>query len=152
MKSGISNFLEEISSLSHSVVFLYLFALITEEGFLISPCYTLELCIQMLISFHYSAIKRDGFPSGQRGQTVNLLQIASVVRIHHHPLSRRGGTGRRTGLKILRDLPPVPVRFRSPALYFYEGNVEKSTFFFMPMISKKDTYRLNDNESKSMLA
>ena len=25
------------------------------------------------------------FPSGQRGQTVNLLQIASVVRIHHRP-------------------------------------------------------------------
>jgi len=31
---GISNFLEEISSLSQSVVFLYFFALITEEGFL----------------------------------------------------------------------------------------------------------------------
>ena len=29
----------------------------------------------------------DGFPSGQRGQTVNLLQIASVVRIHLHPLA-----------------------------------------------------------------
>ena len=29
---GISNFLEEISSLSHSVLFLYFFALITEEG------------------------------------------------------------------------------------------------------------------------
>ena len=53
----------------------------------------------------------DGFPSGQRGQTVNLLQIASVVRIHLHPLKidclsnlflcRRGGTGRRAGLKIL---------------------------------------------------
>ncbi len=28
----------------------------------------------------------DGFPSGQRGQTVNLLQLASMVRIHHHPL------------------------------------------------------------------
>ena len=40
---GISNFLEEISSLSHSIVFLYFFALITEEGFLISPCYSLEL-------------------------------------------------------------------------------------------------------------
>ena len=42
MKSslGISNFLEEISSLSHSNVFLYFFALITEEGFLISPCYS----------------------------------------------------------------------------------------------------------------
>ena len=31
----------------------------------------------------------DGFPSGQRGQTVNLLQIASVVRIHLHPLAGR---------------------------------------------------------------
>ena len=47
---GISNLLEEISSLSHSIVFLYFFALITEEGFLISPCY-LELCVQMDISF-----------------------------------------------------------------------------------------------------
>ena len=27
----------------------------------------------------------DGFPSGQRGQTVNLLRFASVVRIHLHP-------------------------------------------------------------------
>ena len=35
---GISDF-EEISSLSHSVVFLYFFALIAEEGFLISSCY-----------------------------------------------------------------------------------------------------------------
>ena len=45
MKSSLSvfNFLEEISSLSHSIVFLYFFALITEEGFLISPCYSLEL-------------------------------------------------------------------------------------------------------------
>ena len=31
---GISDFLEEISSLSLSVVFLYFFALIAEEGFL----------------------------------------------------------------------------------------------------------------------
>ena len=44
---GISNVLEEISSLSHSVVFLYFFGLIAEEGFLISPSYSLELCIQM---------------------------------------------------------------------------------------------------------
>ena len=33
---GISNFLKEISSLSHSIVFLYFFALIAEEGFHIS--------------------------------------------------------------------------------------------------------------------
>ena len=42
------------SSLSHSIVFLYFFVLITEEGFLISSCYSLELCIQMLISFLFS--------------------------------------------------------------------------------------------------
>ena len=45
---GICNFLEEISSLSHSIVFLYFFALIIEEGFLISPCSSLELHIQMV--------------------------------------------------------------------------------------------------------
>ena len=44
----------QISSLSHSVVFLYFFALIAEEGFLISSCYSLELCIQILISFLFS--------------------------------------------------------------------------------------------------
>ena len=42
---GISNILEEISSLSHSVVFLYFFTLIAKEDFLISSCYSLELCI-----------------------------------------------------------------------------------------------------------
>ena len=47
---GISNFLEEIFSLSHSIVFLYFFALITEEGFLISLCCSFELCIYDYIS------------------------------------------------------------------------------------------------------
>ncbi len=31
----------------------------------------------------------DGFPSGQRGQTVNLLATLSVVRIHLHPFERK---------------------------------------------------------------
>ena len=53
---GISNIHEEISSYSHSLVFLYFFALITEKGFLISPYYSLELCIQMLISFLFSFV------------------------------------------------------------------------------------------------
>ena len=51
---GISSFLEDISSLSHSIVFLYFFAAITEKGFLISPCYSLEICIQMGISFLFT--------------------------------------------------------------------------------------------------
>ena len=56
---GISHFLEEISSLSHSIVFLCFFALITEEGFLISPCYSLELCIQMENS-HSQLLFKEG--------------------------------------------------------------------------------------------
>ena len=44
---GISNFLEEISSLSHSIVFLSFFAFIAEEDFFISPCSSWELYIQM---------------------------------------------------------------------------------------------------------
>ena len=51
---GTYNFLEEISCLSDSIVFLYLFALIIQEGFLISPCYSLELCIQMEIYLFFS--------------------------------------------------------------------------------------------------
>ena len=50
----VSHFLDGISSLSHSIVFLYFVAPITEEGFLISPCYSLELCIHMGISFLFS--------------------------------------------------------------------------------------------------
>ena len=43
---GIPSFLEETSSLSDSIVFLYFFALITEVDSPISPCYTLELYTQ----------------------------------------------------------------------------------------------------------
>ena len=51
---GISNLLPEISRLCHSIVSLYFFVLIPEEGFLISPCDSLALCIQMGISFLFS--------------------------------------------------------------------------------------------------
>ena len=47
----ISNFLEELSSLSHFIVFLYFFSLLSEEGFLISPCYSVVLCIQWVYHF-----------------------------------------------------------------------------------------------------
>ena len=40
-----------------------------------------------VVGFIKPLMKRGGFPSGQRGQTVNLLQIASVVRIHLRPLN-----------------------------------------------------------------
>ena len=52
----ISSFPEEISSLSNSIVFLYFFALVTEDVFLFSPCYSLEFYIQMGISFFFSLL------------------------------------------------------------------------------------------------
>ena len=52
---GVSNFLEEISSLSHSIVFLYLcIGHWGSDHFDHSLCYSLELCIQMGISFLFS--------------------------------------------------------------------------------------------------
>ena len=50
----ISNFLKEISSPFHSIIFLYFFALITEKAFFIFHCLCLELCIQIGISFLFS--------------------------------------------------------------------------------------------------
>ena len=61
---GISNFLEEISSLSHSVVFLYFFALVAEEGFLISPCYSLELWLHC-VKWHSETISTGRHEGGQ---------------------------------------------------------------------------------------
>ena len=65
---GISNFPEEISSLSHSVVFLYFFALLTEEGFLIFLAILwnsafkwvyLSFSLLLLASLLFSAICKD---------------------------------------------------------------------------------------------
>ena len=51
---AVQGILEEISILSNSVLSLYFFVLIAEEGFLISSCYSLELCIPMGVSFLFS--------------------------------------------------------------------------------------------------
>jgi len=59
---AVSNFLEEISSLSDSIVFLYFFALITEEGFLLSPCYSLEFC-KLWVCLSFSPLPFFSFSS-----------------------------------------------------------------------------------------
>ena len=46
-------------------------------------------CIITSVVINYASIVIEymgRFPSGQRGQTVNLLQLASMVRIHLCPL------------------------------------------------------------------
>ena len=39
-----------------------------------------------------STEREGGYQSGQMGQTVNLLAMPSVVRIHHHPLFISGNS------------------------------------------------------------
>ena len=105
------------------------------------------------------------FPSGQRGQTVNLLALPSVVRIHLRPFTyllratvlarmrlisaigmyekricRSGGTGRRPGLKIPWVVIPVPVRFRSAALVKDGRNVEFTAFLLFFVLKCLNTF------------
>ena len=49
---GIPNFLEEISSLSYSIVFLYFFALITEEGLSLLAIITQYIVFFKKLIFH----------------------------------------------------------------------------------------------------
>ena len=60
---GISDFLEEISSLSNSVVFHCVFALIAEEGFL-------YLSLLFFGTLHYDLSNncKMGFPGGSNGK------------------------------------------------------------------------------------
>ena len=75
---GLSDFLEEIPSISDSVVFLYFFALIAEEGFLICSCYSLELCIQMFLSFFFSFAFTLLFFSEMARVNVDILGISEL--------------------------------------------------------------------------
>ena len=78
---GISHFLEEISSFPFCC--FPLFALITEEGFLISPCYSLELCIQMFISFlSFFAFSFSSFLSYLQGLLRHLFCFLHFLYLH----------------------------------------------------------------------
>ena len=56
-----------------------------------------------------------GFPSGQRGQTVNLLAAPSKVRILLPPSAVVAELADAQDLKSCGTYTPVPVRFRSTA-------------------------------------
>ena len=77
------------------LLFSSVFALITEEGFLISPCYSLELCIQMGIfflfsfAFHFSSfLSFCKAPSNSHfaflflGDGLDLCLLYSVMNLH----------------------------------------------------------------------
>ena len=71
----ISNFLEDISNVSHSIVFLYLFPLFIAKGHLISPCSSLELCIQYDMSFCISLDFRFFFLSIFKASSDNHIAV-----------------------------------------------------------------------------
>ena len=94
------------------------------------------------------------FPSGQRGQTVNLLAPPSKVRILLCPVnnhtfgmivikykSRCGGTGRRAGLKILLwqhstgSIPVTGRKNRSFALLFFYSRSYLEFFVFFNLVN-----------------
>ena len=58
---GMSSFLEEISSPSHSIILLYFFALFVEKAFLISPYYSLKFCIKKLPTSAGSSKKQESY-------------------------------------------------------------------------------------------
>ena len=101
----------------------------------------------------------DGFPSGQRGQTVNLLQIASVVRIHLHPFESKdsevlytinieksipilmGGGGFEPPKQVAADLQSVP--FGHSGIY---PNVMKTFYMYFRLTVKK--YIISSNHTQ----
>ena len=89
---GISNFLEEISSLSHSIVFLYFFALITDEGFLIFSCCPLNsafkwVCLSfsllLFVSFLFIDICKAS--SGNHFALLHFFSLGMVLITTKHP-------------------------------------------------------------------
>ena len=125
---GISNFLEEISSLSPSVLFLYFFALIAEEGFVMSSCYSLEFCIQVLISFLFSFAFCLFFSQlfARPPQTLSCVQFFVIpwTEIHQASLSVRFPRQEYwSGLLFpsLGDLPHPGIRPLSPSLQNVSG-------------------------------
>ena len=108
---GIFNFREEISSLSHSVVFLYFFALIAEEGFLISSCYSLDLCIQMLISFLFTSLLLTAICKASPDSHFAFLHFFSIGMVLI-PVSCTMSTKTRLGADCGSDYELLSAKFR----------------------------------------
>ena len=81
---------KEIKSLTVSIVFLYFFALIAEEGFFISPCYSLELCIQMLISFLADDDCRNEIKRRLLLGRKVMTNLDSILKKQRHSFANKG--------------------------------------------------------------
>ena len=134
----IYNFLEEITGLSYSVVFCYFFSLITVEGFLIPACYSLELCIQMNISFLFSfvfsigLICPDAIRQGPRARSYIkiLLPICKETPDSCFIRDFQGKTSLRKMAEVLMACPgQVPME--GSKCTTIEGTVKMYIFWFI---------------------
>ena len=95
---GICNFLEEISSLSCSIVFLYFFALIPGEGFLIFPCYSSQYtslsvqslsCVRLFgtpwIAARQASLSITNSQSSPKLMSIQLVMPSSHLILCHSP-------------------------------------------------------------------
>ena len=73
----------------------YFFAVVTDEGFLISPCYSLELCIQTGISFLFSFA--FGFSSHRKTMTRCKLKKKKIPHSNAWAVSKVQGEAFREG-------------------------------------------------------
>ena len=73
-----------------------------------------------------SSIFLGDFPSGQRGQTVNLLSLTSVVRIHHPPPKQP--TGICLWAVLIRNAPDSDHLRRKPYCFAQNGFGSKRSF------------------------
>ena len=131
---GICNFLEEISRFSCSIVFLYFFALIPGEGFLISPCYSSQytsLSVQSL-----SCVRLFGTPwiaacqaslcITRSRSSLKLMSIESVIPSIHLILCH--------SLLLQPPIPPsirvfsneLALRIRWPKFWSFSFNISPS--------------------------
>jgi len=74
----------QFSSLSHSVVFLYFFALFIEEGILIPPCYFLKLCIQLGISSCFTLCYTSLLSLAICKQTLDQSSLPKSHPVHYN--------------------------------------------------------------------
>ena len=72
---GTSNFLEEISSLSHAIIFLYFFALITEE------CFLLSLKGSAVSSSRFGSVYERGGKNTQKNYTKKIFTTQIIAKV-----------------------------------------------------------------------
>ena len=107
-------FLEDISSLSHCVVFLYFFALITEEGFLISPCYSLE---RPGIRNHQIAVRDRSEYSMGANSTTDIWQAQTFAEKGFDGLIHIKSANCTPEVDIMPVLANLSQDFKIPVLY-----------------------------------